>query len=182
MIGFVFVGIVGILIYLKYRKWSFKKKFGFQMVLVNLMLPVTAFMVFAAVFSVREAAENVRDNALSTRLEQTQFYENHTGEYYRCGNYLMLEQDYEQEFEYLWERLCMYETSHRYRVFSKAVEQLDREENADERQKLESMAERYGEQLRAFCKVPVYAQNLPYADYYLEQALEGQEGGDGHDF
>lgn len=83
--------------------------------------------------------------------------------------------NYEEEFEYVWERLCMYDTCQRYHLFSTAMERAGAEGNEGERRLYEERAQESAQKLKELCKTPAYEQNRPYAELYWEEAMDGTE-------
>lgn len=138
-----------------YRKFSYKAKFYFKMVWIYLSLVIVAFSVTAVVYSVKEAYESELDKSLSKRINWVQHYVT-DGEYNDLAGTMELYQDYEPEFEYLWERVEMYECCNRYLIF--AAEGDTKE------------AEEYKNRLLSLAKNPDYRENAAYGKYFLKRA------------
>ena len=175
MIGIILVVTACLLFYMHFRKWSYKKKLAFKMLLANLLLLFTAFSVFAAVFSVKETAEYRKDSSLSNRLENTMYFENDMERFAWYGGYMAMCQNYEEDFEYIWERLCMYNESHRYRLFEAAMNRAEAEGRAEELRLYETRVQESGRRLERLCESHVYEENRPYAKIFLEQTRENVE-------
>lgn len=161
MVGFLgFVAGIAAFFILVYRKWNDTKKFVFKSVCVYLSLIVTVFTVWMAVWSVREAVEKKKSDMLPSRLL---YAERNADDYAWLVFEMKYERDYEPEFEYLWERAGMYQSSFYYRIFAAAAE------NMPEEGSYEAYAEKYREMLFSLCTAPDYEENIPYGEYFLKQ-------------
>lgn len=145
-----------------YRYWDYKKKFTCKSVLIYLSLGVFVLMLISAVTTVGMVYENEQDKTLAKRMDMVQFHISR-GDYSDLAGNMAYEADYEPEFEYVWERLEMYETCGRYLVFSIAAPKTENPEYA-------GMAEKYEKELIALCSHPGYAENADYGEYYLRRA------------
>lgn len=163
MIGFgIVIAVVGIaFFYFKvYQKWEYRARFGFKIVMIYLTLIGTFFGGGMAVWSVGDVLENEQSKLLASRLE----FAKGTAEkndYAWLAGFMEYDQDYEEEFEYLWERLVMYESSLQYRIYSAADDAGLGEEYAKGADKYEAMMVEY-------CTNPTYKENAPYGELFME--------------
>lgn len=165
MLGLVLFVIVvpSVLFYaLVYYKWSYKKKFVFKTVLVYLGLAVTVFNLWLNIASMEMIASDVKENQLPARMDLVT-YAVEKNDYDTLLLNLKVDKDYEKDFEPYWERMIMYESCLRYRIFSAAEEAGMGEEFARK-------AEYYGTMLLEHCENPAYTENIPYGKYFLELA------------
>lgn len=152
-----------------YRTWDYKKKFNCKMALIYVSLGLFLLCLVIAVQTVGIVYEEEQSKTLAARTDRIQ-YEINRGDYSDLASSMQYDADYEPEFEYLWERLSMYECCNRYLIFTKAKERLPAEG-------YEEKAGEYKEMLSALCENPKYAENKAYGEYYLRQAgLLPQEG------
>ena len=147
----VIIFLIGlVMFYVKwYSKWDTYKKIAFKGVLVYLSLgfSVIALVIFAE--TVSQMYEEQKTNTLAYRLEQVQRDANR-GDYSSLLEDLNWYNDYEPDFDYLWERVEMYECMNRYFVSGRTAE--------------------YAERLCTLCRNPDYEVNRTYGDYFLKMA------------
>lgn len=157
-----FVAGITVLYILVYRKWNYTKKFVFKSVCIYLSLIVTVFAVLITVWTVREAVEKRKSDMLPSRL----FYaERQTDDYADLVTEMEYARDYEPEFEHLWERAEMHQSSFYYQIFAAAAENMP-----DEEGRYKAYTEKYREILLSLCTEPDYEENIPYGEYFLKQA------------
>lgn len=163
MIFLIFIIVIIAVFYIKvYREWNYNRKFVFKSVLIYLGLGFTALMLFATVAAVGGVIENQREKMLPTRLEYAE-HDIERSDYTGAANYMVYSNSYEEEFEYIWERVSMYECCLRYRFFAAA----DEKEMGSEYTK---KAKEYEKLLSELCGSPEYSKNIPYGEYFWEQA------------
>lgn len=146
-----------------FRDWDYKKKLTFKLVLAYISLSGLVLCLFAVIISIRDVYREEKDRSLSERLSGAA-YEISEGDYSGLAMRMALDGDYEPEFDYLWERLEMYECCNRYLVYKEAAGKTDASLEAAE------YAAKYEGMLLSLCREPEYTENLPYAEYYLRQA------------
>lgn len=163
MTGVVFVlaGIAAFYFWV-YRNWNYKNKFTFKTICVYLLLGVTVLMLWAAVDTVIEVAEDEQYRMLERRLSSVKDTARDE-DYNWLADYLQGDSDYEEEFEYLWERLTMYSSCNRYLVFRAAAQ-------AGLGEAFEEKAQEYEMLLREIGENPSYEENVPYGRAFLEKA------------
>lgn len=166
MTGFIlFLAGITAFYLLVYKKWELKRKFTFKVVSVHLLLGVTLLMIFATVSTITQVAENEQYRMLENRLARAEDTARRRDYYWMADN-LQMDMDYEEEFEYLWERLMMYNACNRYLIFNAA----------DQR----GLGEAYGEKardyeqlLREIAENPSYEVNVPYGkEFYRQKEVE----------
>jgi hypothetical protein len=145
-----------------YRKWDYKKKFVFKTVLVYLSLACTIIWISALITTIVDVVEQEQDRMLESRLERAEGTA-WRGDYGWMADHMDMDQDYEPEFEHLWERLYMYNGSKRYIIFRAASE-------AGLGEAYEQRAAEWEERLLKVCTCPEYEENIPYGKAFLEQA------------
>lgn len=163
MTGLLACVVAAVVFYLfVYRYWDYKKKFTCKSVLIYLSLGVFVLVLISAIVTVGMVYENEQDKTLAKRMDRVQYHISR-GDYSDLAGNMAYEADYEPEFEYVWERLEMYETCSRYLVFSVAAQNTGEPGYAD-------MAAEYEKELIALCSHPEYAENADYGEYYLRRA------------
>ena len=163
MIGLIiFIALVAIFYFHVYRKWDYKKKFTCKTVLIYLSLMCTVLWASFLITTIADVVESEQDKMLVSRLERAQGSA-WRGDYGWLADHMDLDGDYEEEFEYLWERLYMYNASRRYIIFQ-ASSKAGLGEEYDE------YAAMWEERLLKVCMQPEYEENIPYGQMFLEQA------------
>ncbi len=151
-----------------YLKWEYKKKLTFKLVftyLTSAVLILQFIILFGIIFKIYEEE---KDRTLAERAARVELYLNR-GDYSALAGHMELNGNYEPEFEYIWERMEIYECSHRYLVFASA-EKNGRNDNAYAEYTL-----KYKNMLLSLCQDPDYQENTRYGEYCLKQAgLEKQ--------
>lgn len=158
---FMLAGIAAFYL-LVYRKWNYSNKFTFKTISVYLLLGVTVIMLWAAVVTVSGVAENEQYKMLERRLTTAEDTARRR-DYNWLIDFLRIDKDYEEEFEYLWERVTMYSACNRYLIFEAA----DRAELGEAYGK---KAQEYEELLRKIGENPSYEENVPYGKAFMEKA------------
>ncbi len=145
-----------------YRKFDYNGKIICKAVLIYLGLGATVMSIAITVFFVTELAEEERDKQLPSRLKSVE-YTAYRNDYGWLTMFMEQDMDYEEEFECYWERAIMHEVMLRYRIYEAASE-------AELGEKFDREAEKYGQMMEEYCKEPLYAQNIPYGEYFMELA------------
>ena len=145
-----------------YKRWSFKGKLVFKIVLLCLTIFFTVLMVIMVIWSVKGAFEAEKEKSLANRLSMVE-RRSADGNYPDMAFWMNLDMDYEPEFDYMWERLQMYASYNRYVVFKAAEE---REAVAGE---FAGKAEYYKKEFIRLCENPACPENEEFGEYYLEQ-------------
>lgn len=141
---------------------TYNQKFLCKAVLIYLGLGSTVLMLFGAIAAVGGMIGARQEHMLPSRLKYAEYDIEH-GDYTDAANYMALNNCYEEEFEYIWERVSMYESCLRYRFFAAADEKGMGNEYTQK-------ANEYKAMLSDLCESPTYSQNIPYGEYFLEQA------------
>ena len=152
---------IGISIYSKFNYWQ---KFTCKLIMIYCSLFLFVIILLATVFTVKDVAEELYDDTLSARLRHIQSAANREMNGW-MGRTLELYKDYEPEFDYLWERSCMYEAANRVKVYKKAAERFPDGRYERQHQEAEKL-------LHQLCDSPTYPENQPYGDYYLKHIEE----------
>lgn len=143
---------------------DYYKRLTVKAVLLYFALAFTVLMVSFTVFSVTETIEKEQDKMLPERLEFVR-YTADKNDYGWLVDYMVGDQDYEEEFEYIWERAIMHECSIRYRIYVAAESEGLGGEYAE-------LAAEYEAKMKEYCGNPEYPQNEPYGQYFMELATE----------
>ena len=163
MMGFIiFIALVFGFYKCIYKKWNCLAKFTFKSVMIYITLGMTVLMIFAVVGMVKEAVESINADTPEYRLARVQTAEGYA-DLKQLADLMVLYEDYEPEFEYAWERVTMNEVFNRYLIFLSAKE-------AGLGEEYEEMEEYYRAELLKLCQSPAYAQNIPYAQDFLQRA------------
>lgn len=158
----IFIALVAAFYSYKYRKWDYKKKFTCKTVLIYFSLVCTAFWAWYTVVTVVDVVDSEQRKMLASRLERAEGSA-WRGDYGWMADHMDLDQDYEEEFEYLWERLYMYTGSRRCIIFDAA-------RDAGLGEAYEQKAAEWEEKLLKVCRAPKYEENIPYAEAFLKMA------------
>lgn len=141
---------------------TYKQKFLYKSIALCLGLSFTLLLLFATVAAVGGMIDAQQEKMIPARLAYAE-YEIAHGDYTSAANYMTLNNCYEEEFEYIWERVSMYESCLRYRFFAAAEEEEMGEEYSKKAYECRKM-------LSELCENPAYSKNIPYGEYFLEQA------------
>ena len=163
---FMLAGIAAFYL-LVYRKWNYSNQFTFKTISFYLLLGVTAIMLWAAVNTVSEVAENEQYKMPERRLATAEDTARRR-DYIWLIDFLRIDKDYEEEFEYLWERVTMYSACNRYLIFE-AADRAGLGETYGKR------AQEYEELLREIGGNPLYEENIPYGKAFMEKAGLNQD-------
>ena len=163
---FMLAGIAAFYL-LVYRRWNYSNKFTFKTISVYLLLGVTAIMLWAAVITVSEVAENEQYKMPERRLATAEDTARRR-DYIWLIDFLRIDKDYEEEFEYLWERVTMYSACNRYLIFEAA-------DRAGLGETYGKKAQEYEELLRETGGDPLYEENVPYRKAFMEKAGLNQD-------
>lgn len=162
MVFIIFIALAAAFYFHIYKKWNYKKKFTFKSILIYLSVICTVLYASFTIQTIVDVVESEQYKMLESRMERA-VGSALRGEYDLLADHMDLYQDYEAEFEYLWERLYMYNGSRRYIIF-RAASEAGLGEAYTER------AEEWKEKLLSVCGSPEYEENIPYAKAFLEQA------------
>lgn len=163
--GFLFILIIGIVwFYFKiYGKWGYYGKFICKAIILSYVLLHTVLFMIGTVSLIPKVYEEQKENAVSRRLEKVKQTMN-KGNYCDVAAEMYLYDNYEPEFEFVWERLQMYACYEQYLVFKEAaVREPDNQDYANG-------LERYETILYDVCQKPEYKENIVYGEYYLQEA------------
>lgn len=146
----------------KYTKFDDNGKIVSKAIMIYFGLAITALSVFATVSFVLDAAEEIKNKQLPSRIRFIE-YSAKEHDYKWMADLMEFDMDYEEEFECYWERVIMHEVTMRYRIYAAAAERGMGE-------KYEIKAKEYDDQMEKYCREPSYSQNIPYAEYFRELA------------
>lgn len=144
-----------------YVRWEYRKKFTFKLVLFYGQLVIVALNVWALVVQVEGVADDERYRTLAGRLQRAEFQADR-GEYAELSTELSRNMDYEEEFDYLWERTMLYAAGNRYLIYQAAVE-------AGMGEAYVKKAEQYRELLLEKGNKTAYQENEFYGAYFLKK-------------
>ncbi len=162
MIGLIiFIALVAMFYFHIYRKWDYKKKFTCKTIFIYFSLVCTVFWASFLIKTIADVVESEQYKMLASRLERAQGCA-WRGDYGWLADHMDLDRSYEDEFEYLWERLYMYNSSKRYIIFHAASE-------AGLGEAYDMHAEKWEERLMKICSQPEYEENISYGKAFLEQ-------------
>ena len=159
MTGIIIFLIIAVCFYgYIYRNWKNKTKRTFKIVICVISLSFTVMLVFLNVASAGDLYENERARSLSGRMDAV-LYDLSKNDYKYTIFNLQYDHDYEEEFEYIWERCEMYMARNRYELYRVAAENdTSYQEKADP----------WREKLYDLCNNPDYSENRQYGSYFLE--------------
>ncbi len=146
----IFVIVFAVMFYVKwFSKWDSYKKIAFKSVFVYLSLGVSLITLIIFVQTVSQVYEEQKFNTLAHRLELAQG-DAGRGDYSSLLEDLSWHNDYEPDFDYLWERVEMYECMNRYFIYGRTQEDA--------------------KQLQTLCRNPDFEENQPYGEHFLKMA------------
>lgn len=138
-----------------------EKKCKLLLKFVRFEFAITCILLIISIFIVGHAVSGASGDPMSVRMEKLDF-EIENVLYHSLASSMMRNKDYEEAYEYLWERCVMNQYMFRYRVYQSAVDRGLSE--------YEEQAKYYGEKLEQYCKNPTYPENAPYAKHFLMRA------------
>lgn len=163
MMGLIFtLAGIAVFYFLVYRKWDYKNKFTFKTISIYLLLGVTVLSLWIVIGTVADVAEDEQYKMLEHRLSEAED-KARRGDYNWMADSMYLNMDYEEEFEYLWERLTMYSACNRYLIFDAAS-------RAELGEAFEKKAQEYETLLRKTASSPLYEKNVSYGMEFLNKA------------
>ncbi len=143
-----------------YRKFDYNAKIVCKAIIIYLGLGITALSIMLVIVGVKAVAEQERDKQLPSRLKSIEYYAA-GNDYVWMVDFMEMDMDYEEEFECYWERAIMHEMMLRYRIYQAAAE-------AELGEEFDAEAVKYEQLMRKYCEEPIYAQNIPYGEYFME--------------
>lgn len=163
MIGIIFfIALVTAFYFGIYKKWDYKKKFTCKTIFIYFSLVCAVLWASFLVKTIADVVESEQYKMLASRLERAQGCA-WRGDYGWLADHMDLDRSYEDEFEYLWERLYMYDGSKRYTIFHAASK-------AGLGEEYDNRAAMWKERLEEVCLQPEYEENISYGKAFLEQA------------
>ena len=145
-----------------YVKWEYKKKLTFKLVFTYLTSAVLILQLIILCGIIFKIFAEEKDRTAGERYARAESYVNR-GDYGTLAGVMEQNGNYEPEFEYIWERMEIYECSHRYLVFAAA------EENGRNDSEYAEYTLKYKNMLLSLCKAPDYKENVKYGEYCLKQ-------------
>lgn len=150
------------------NKLGYYQKFAVKSVLTWISIGFFAVGLMVAVASISMSYEEIMDHDVSYRLERVES-NLVKGDFDYVKSILELYDCYEEEFDYAWEQVDMYELYNRYLIYTKAAkaetDSLMRERFAEKAQQMKS-------DLIKLCKESTFEKNKLYAEYYGELVWE----------
>ena len=156
--SFTLAGIAAFYV-LVYRHWKYKDKFTFKTISIYILAAATVLNLWGVIVQVADVADSERMKTLAYRLSRVEEISDR-GEYVWLADDLGSDMDYEEEFEYLWERVSMYSACNRYLVFDAAAK-------AGLGEEYKQRADEYKELLFTIGENPEYSENIPYGKGFL---------------
>lgn len=145
-----------------YRGFTDSQKLNFKIVLVYVSGVCLLLAVLMMVFSVKEASEYEKERTVAARMQNVQHILSR-GEFSSLASQMQYSASYEADFEYVWERLEMYECCNCYLMYAQAAQNT-------QDAAYEKAAEEYRQKLLLLCGDPEYTENRDHGAYYLECA------------
>lgn len=150
------------------NKLGYYQKFAVKSILAWISIAFFGLSLLVAVASIEMSYEEIMDHDMALRLERVES-SLVRGDFEHAKTVLELYDCYEEEFDYAWEQLDMYELYNRYLIFSKAVEA---ETDGQMKERLEQKAQQMKSDLIELCKSSTFEKNKLYAEYYGELVWE----------
>lgn len=143
-------------------KWEYKKKLTFKLVFTYLTSAVFVLQLIILCGIIFNIFEEEKDRTSTERYARAESYINR-GDYSSLAGLMEGNNNFEPEFEFIWERMEIYECSHRYLVFVSA------EKNGRNDSEYAEYTLKYKNMLLSLCKEPDYKENVKYGEYCLKQ-------------
>jgi len=160
----VIIIVVGVLVWAvgQYTKLDFYKKLVTKAVLAYVALGALGLGILALLVTSGGVIVVHYEDTIENRLDSYAWY-CANGDFDSLSQAMYYDNSYEEEFDYLWEQVDMYDTYNQYQIFIKAAGA------AKEPQKQEyylTMAEECKQTLLAICRESTFEENVLYAEYY----------------
>ncbi len=169
--GMILIGVIGYFAWKKYKKLDFMKRLAVKLVGVYIAGSVLLLSGSFFLYCVGEAYIEGKESNLNYRLQQVEEDLN-SGGYGFAEFDLSYDNCFEEEFDYAWERLVMYQVYNRYAICKNALIALEGEENAHVQAVELQMAE-YKATLKELLEKSTEQKNELFVDYY-EKMLYNQ--------
>lgn len=156
--------IAAVLIWLwdVYRKMSFYKKVVTKAVLAYVALGVLGIAMLILIITSAGVIGVHYEDAVENRMDSYAWYVSN-GDFDSLSQSMHYDNSYEEEFDYLWEQVDMYDTYNQYQIFVKAAKEA---EDASDKQYYIEMAEECKQTLMDICRESEFEENVLYAEYY----------------
>lgn len=147
--------------------FAYKEKLGYyQKMAVKAVLAYGAVLAFgiallAMVVTIGGVIATFNEDTVEKRLDSYAWYCNN-GDFDSLAMSMHYDQSYEEEFDYLWEQVDMYDTYNQYQIYMKAAEVS---ETGKQEYYLEK-AEECKRILQKICAESTFEENVLYAEYY----------------
>lgn len=144
------------------NKLGYYQKFAVKSILAWLSVGFFGLSLLVAIASIEMSYEEIMDHDLNYRLERVES-NLMRGDFDHAQTVLELYDCYEEEFDYAWEQVDMYELYNRYLIYVKAAE-IETDEEMKVR--FEEKALEMKETLIELCENSTLDKNVLYAEYY----------------
>ncbi len=153
--------IFGPIVYYK-TKLSYYQKMTVKAVILYIAVCVFGMSVLTMIGTIGGVIYTSYEDTIEARMDSYSWYCSN-GDFDSLAMMLNYNESYEEEFDYLWEQVDMYDTYNQYQIYRKAAECATGEED---RMFYEKQAEKYKAVLQKICRESVFEENVLYAEYY----------------
>lgn len=153
--------IFGPIIFYK-TKLTYYQKMVVKIILAYFAVCAFGLAVLAMIGTIGGVLAASYEDTIEARLDNYSWYCSN-GDFDSLSMMLDYDESYEEEFDYLWEQVDMYDTYNQYQIFVKAAETA-----TDEEDKVLYMkkALECKETLQEICRESTFEENVLYAEYY----------------
>lgn len=153
----VFLALIIAFYFYVARNWKDETKRNVKIAVCVISLLCTVFLLMICGEAAKDLYENEKDRALSGRMDVVT-YELRRGDYLGAVQSMQVWNDYEDAFEYVWERCEMYMTRNFCALYREA---------AKNNPAYEKQAAEWEQMLKEICENPAFpAQNARYGEYF----------------
>ncbi len=158
VLAFIILGFIGF-----YKtKLSYYQKMTVKAVVLYITVGAFGLSVLAMLGTIGGVIYASYEDTVEARMDSYSWYCS-KGDFDSLSMMMDYDESYEEEFDYLWEQVDMYDTYNRYQIYRKAAENAVDEER---RQFYEMQAEKCKETLQEICRESRFEENVLYAEYY----------------
>lgn len=143
-------------------KLSYYQKMTVKAVVLYVAVCAFGLSVLAMLGTIGGVIYASYEDTVETRMDSYSWYCS-KGDFDSLSMMLSFDESYEEEFDYLWEQVDMYDTYNQYQIYRKAAENAVDEEH---RVFYETRAEKCKETLQEICRESRFEENALYAEYY----------------
>lgn len=158
VLAFIILGFIGF-----YKtKLSYYQKMTVKAVVLYITVGAFGLSVLAMLGTIGGVIYASYEDTVEARMDSYSWYCS-KGDFDSLSMMMDYDESYEEEFDYLWEQVDMYDTYNRYQIYRKAAENAVDEER---RPFYEMQAEKCKETLQEICRESRFEENVLYAEYY----------------